>query len=165
MQAILGPFISLGVNQSFFVMLGMFLITFLVVKFLALGRLSSTLIERDARIEGRRHQVHKLHLEYQDIQGKLEAQMKTARQEAGVVFNQLKEKAANEQRSIVNAARETAGREIKNVRSSVAEKTQEELKKLETEIPAIAKLIVDQILDGKSARRSSKDGGQITPEV
>jgi F0F1-type ATP synthase membrane subunit b/b' len=165
MQALLGPFISLGVNQSVFTMLLLFAVTFYFVKFVGLRRLSDTVVERDHRIDGRRKEVSKLQQEYSDIQLRLENEMKKARAEAGAAFTNFRERAVVEQRSILNAARETAGREIKNVRQNVADKTKEELIKLEAEIPALAQMIVEQIMSDKSSRRSSLGNGHARQEA
>ena len=146
---------QLGINESIFVMLAIFLGTYFIVSNLALKRLSTTLVEREHRIHGREERALELKVELGMIQGTLEVHMRKARLEASEVFVQLKNKAAVEQRSIMGAARDTATLELKNVRKNLADKTAVEMKKLEDEVPKIAQQIIDQLLNSPNVSRSS----------
>jgi F0F1-type ATP synthase membrane subunit b/b' len=136
-------------------MLAIFLGTYFIVSNLALKRLATTLVEREHRIHGREEKAAELKAELGTIQSSLDAHMRKARLEASDVFVQLKNKAANEQRSILGSARDTATIELKNVRKNLAEKTAIEMKKLEDEVPKIAQQIVEQLLNGPSASRGA----------
>ena len=137
---------QLGINSTVFVMLGLFVATYVVVSQIALNPLAKGLTERSNRIDGREASIVKLKNELLKIQEDLAEQMKKARLEANSVFVELKNKATAEQRAILNAARETAAIEIKTARNNVAEKLKVEMKKLEDEIPSMAKQIVERIL-------------------
>jgi F0F1-type ATP synthase membrane subunit b/b' len=151
---------QLGINQGFFWMLGLYLGTFVIVYFLGLKDLSALVVERNKRIQGRAEKAVHLKEELKAIQESLASQMKKVRIEANEAFFSIRTKAISEQKSILNSAREKAAEEVNSVRKSTALKTETELKKLEIEIPALADLILNQIIMSGNDRKKS-----ISPET
>lgn len=76
MGQILALLTQLGVNQSFFVMFGLFATTYLIVSFLLTEPVSNLLVERDKRIAGRQKQITKIRSELLEIQENLSAKEK-----------------------------------------------------------------------------------------
>ena len=137
-------------------MLGLYLGSFTVVYFLGLRDVVRAVVERHNRIEGRAQKAVHLKHELHKIQEDLTVHMKRARLEANDVFLSLRTKAAKEQKNILNEAREKTAAEIKSVRANVQEQTAREMKKLEGEIPQLARMILDQIMNGSSSVSRSK---------
>lgn len=145
---------QLGINESIFVMLGLFVGTFIVFQILVLGKLSSTLIERDERTAGREDAVHHLAKELETTRTEIQSSLQKARVEANTQFVLMKNKAAEEQRTIVQAAREKASIELQKTRKDISEQFTQEMKKLEQDVPAISKAILDRLLEQASLSRT-----------
>lgn len=146
MQILQSMLSQLGINESIFVMLGLFVVTFIVMDLLALGKLSTTLIERDERTEGREEESHALRAEIEKAKTTLTAQMQDARKVAATEFLNMKARAADEQRTILGGARETASNEMRRVREDVSRQLSGEMKKLESEVPEISRAILDRLM-------------------
>jgi F0F1-type ATP synthase membrane subunit b/b' len=146
----------LQINQSVFVMFGIFILTYWVLKFMALGKLSSTLIERDHRLEGRVDSAEKFFAEARELKTSVQAEMAKAQSEASQSYNALKTKAQEKHRAVLQSAKEASQKIVGDSRAQVNSQIQGEIKKIESEIPALAKLMVDQILKpGSSQGRST----------
>jgi F0F1-type ATP synthase membrane subunit b/b' len=157
---------SLGVNQTIFIQAGIFVVCFAVVYFLALGRLTDTLVERDSRIEGREAETRKLSQELLEIKNELEKNMSEARKQASTMFQDLKLKAATEQKAILAASRDTAQLEMKSVRTQIASQLDTEIKRLESEVPGIARMILEKVAGGKAIpQKISSSGSETRREV
>ena len=144
----------LQINASVFTMLAIFVATYWVLRFLALGKLSATLRERDHRLEGRIDTAEKFYLEVNELKAKILTETQKTQSAATQSFNDLKNKAQEKHRAILQAAKENSQKIIGDSRNAVSGQIQTEFKKIETEIPAIAKLMVDQIL--KSSKSSAR---------
>ena len=136
---------QLGLDSTFFVMMGVFFIVFLINKFISLGPLSRTLVERDKRMAGREVQINKIQNEVKDIQEKLSAEMKIAQQEASKRFSELKASAVEKQRTLLQTARADAASQVGEARESLDSQKQKERQKLNTEVDTFAELIVERI--------------------
>ena len=156
MEVLIGIANQLEINKTFFIMFALFAATFFLVKKIALKDLTGLLVERSKRIEGREASTQQLKTELGSVQEKLAKEMARARLETSETFVLLRNKATQEHRAILTAARENASGEIKAERGKIAESEKVEMNKLSAEIPALAKLIVDQILNGKTALRGGK---------
>ncbi len=137
-----------GVNDSFFIMLGMFLGTFLVVYMLAIRKLSFVVTERDSRTAGREEEVAHIKTEHEKATESVRAGIFQARSEANIRFAALQAKALESQRQIIMSARDQAASELKTVRTQVSQNVQGELTKINQEIPQLARKIVEQLTGG-----------------
>jgi F0F1-type ATP synthase membrane subunit b/b' len=144
-----------SINQTFFIMLGLFVITFVFMNFVALKPLTNAIVERENRIDGRELEVQKLQRELGQIKESLVAETNRARRDANSAFLEMKAKALAEQKSILDKARATSQAEIRSARASIVEKTGSEMRKLESEVPGLAKMIVEQILGGRGRSQNS----------
>ncbi len=146
MDTLVKMFTQLGVNESFTTMFLIFVVTYFAMSFVALKKLSVTIVERDNRIAGREKEAHKLKTELSEITAKLNEHLVAARKKSNEIFQSLKNRAITEQKAILTASRETAAVEIKGVRDQVQSQIRSEFAKLEKEIPAISKMMLDQIV-------------------
>jgi len=147
---------SLGINQSFFVVLGIFMGTYVLLSFLCLNKLAVFLHEREHRIDGREKESEKLHEDVKQIELKLAASRREAQAEASLAFTELKSKAVDQQRNILGAAREQGATELRGLREDLARQLQTEIRKVEKDIPILSRQILDQILkDSPTKARSS----------
>ncbi|MBS1982872.1 MAG: hypothetical protein JST16_01765 [Bdellovibrionales bacterium] len=142
---------QLGINESFFVMLIMFTATYFFVAFVALNKLTKTLVEREKRTEGRESKAGHLHRDLESLREKVKISVQESRIQANADFLEIRGKAVEQQRSIVNAARESASAELKKTRASIAQQVAAEMTKLESEIPKISKAIVDKVLSSSTS--------------
>lgn len=156
MDTLVKMFTQLGVNESFTTMFGIFVVTYFVMSFLALNKLTNTLVERDHRIAGREKEAAKLKSELSEIEQELNSQLNLSRKEAAVVFQNFKNRATSEQKAILAASRETAAIELKAVRQQIQNQVRMEFEKLQKEIPQIAKLMLEQITSRGSAVKGGK---------
>ena len=159
MDTLVKMFTQLGVNESFTTMFLIFVVTYFAMSFLALKKLSVTIVERDNRIAGREKEAQKLKSELAEITAKLNEHLVAARKKSNEIFQGLKNRASIEQKAILTASRETAAVEIKSVRDQVQNQIRLEFVKLEKEIPAISKMMLDQIVLVSSHEAGNKGSG------
>lgn len=163
MSVIISMLDQLQINSSIFVMLGIFLCSFFLVTQLGVKKLSGYLVERDERIDGREHEIEHLKEEIVGDQQKVEVALRAAQLEGSKAFATYKMKAAEEQRKILTRAREHATQEMKTAREGIAAQMTEEMKKIESQIPKLAKLVLEQILGG--SHKSRKEINTLGSEV
>jgi len=137
---------NFGINHTIFLMFGIFVGTYAVLRFLALGKLSETIVERSKRTEGREHAAIESQHELVEIEGKLSAEMKTIQAEAGELFVSIKTKAQAEQAVLIKSARDRASSEVKAARDEVESAFRDELVKARKEVPEIAHQILARLL-------------------
>lgn len=156
MEVVQSMLAQLGINQSFFVMFGLFFATYIVIDMLAIQKLSATLVERDNRMEGREHESDHIEQELAKARETIEVSMREARVQGATEFQKIKMKANEEQRAIVGKARESVQGDMKKSREALAAKLTEESRKMETEIPQLAKMIVDKLVNMSSQKNLSR---------
>jgi F0F1-type ATP synthase membrane subunit b/b' len=156
---------NFGINSTIFVLLGIFVGTYLVLRVVALGRLSETLIERAKRTEGREHLAAEQQQELGDLQLRLDAQLKAAQVEASELFSQLKNKAQAEQANILKGARDRASQEVKSARDDVERSFTQELSKAKDEVPAIAQQILTRLLTAPNKGKPNTSSSLKSSEV
>jgi F0F1-type ATP synthase membrane subunit b/b' len=152
---------QLGINESFFVMLGIFLVLYIVNSFLSLKPLTELLVERDHRIDGREKEIKKIREEMHSITERLNADIKLAQSEASQKFSQLKSEAVESQRNILQHARQQASKDLNALKEKLQNDFHADVKKLEPQVDQFAQLIMDRFL----ATRSSAMGVQSQREV
>jgi F0F1-type ATP synthase membrane subunit b/b' len=147
MDAIQGILTSFGISGSALVALGLiFLGTYAVTRWLALGKTSFIVGERDERTSGREEEAEKLKGQLETINVEVRQGLFKARTEANARFTALQLKANEEQRKVIGQARDQALEQMKVVRADVAKQVQSEIGKIQSEIPVLARKIVDQLL-------------------
>ena len=136
---------QLGINQTIFIMIGVFLGTMLLVSLIALNYLSKVLVEREHRTLGRKGESDHIAAELTEIREKLDSQTKKAQIEAAHSFQEWRVQAGEKQRDVVFAARTKATDEVQSARQKIQTQVQGEIAKLQSEIPALAKAIVEKL--------------------
>jgi F0F1-type ATP synthase membrane subunit b/b' len=144
---------QLGVNQSFFVMFGLFATTYLLVSFLLTGPVASLLVERDKRIAGRQKQITKIRSELLEIQETLSSKRRLAQQEASSKFETLKLQASIQQRKILTEAREDFAKQVKTAREKVEKMLIDEKQKLDLLSVELTQEILKKLLGSSSAKK------------
>jgi F0F1-type ATP synthase membrane subunit b/b' len=156
---------NFGINSSIFVLLGLFLGTYAILRVVALGRLTETVLERAKRTEGREHEAAEQQLELGELNTQLDAQLKKAQAEASDLFSQLKNKAQAEQATILKNARDRASQEVKSARDDVERTFNQELEKAQNEVPAIAQQILTRLLTAPTKGKPSAPSSLKSSEV
>jgi len=156
MDMVLNLIKQFQLNPTFFVMLGLFVGTYLLFSQLALHRVSNSLVERDNRIAGRSQEAEKIGIELAEISQTLKVETSLAHIEANKIFVEMRNKAQQEQREILNAARHRATTDIKEAAKNVEAKFKEEIKKIEAETLPLARQILDQLMISKKIKPSTR---------
>jgi F0F1-type ATP synthase membrane subunit b/b' len=146
------------INESFFIMLAIFVVAYWLLRGLGLKKLSDTIVERDHRIEGRRHESQELAAENDQIQAKLAEAMTQARVEASKLFAEFRGRAQQEQRQILNLAREKAGTQIKDANREASKQLAAESSKVKQESDRLARLVLDRFLSSGGGSKSQSSG-------
>jgi F0F1-type ATP synthase membrane subunit b/b' len=153
MDILLNILAQLGVNSTIFIMIGLFIGTYVVVSRLAIRKVTATVVERSRRTEGRDHEVHDLRHELTTLNEQLESELKKVRTEAGETYADLKQKAVDDHRNILTDARQQATAQIKAAREDVEAKFATEMKKVREEVPNLARQILEQIAGGAGSKK------------
>ncbi len=142
-------------------MFGLFVACYWLLRIVALGKLSSVLVEREHRLDGRVDSAGKFFAEANELKAKVQSEMESAQSEATRVYHDIKLKAQEKHRAVLQSAKENSQKIIGDSRAQVTSQIQTELKKIETEIPALAKLMVDQILKpGRAGHQATTQQNQ-----
>jgi F-type H+-transporting ATPase subunit b len=147
---------SLGVNQTFFLMFAVVVVFFFFMNFVALKPLTKVLVERDERIDGRLEKSRVAAEEAQALEANVASSLKDAHRDAAADYAKLKAEALQKQSALLSQAREEAQTKIQQVRQEVASSVSGELAKVSSEIPALAKLVMDRVLLDRSGAKSNK---------
>jgi F-type H+-transporting ATPase subunit b len=150
---------SLGINSTLFIMMGLFVGTYWVCYVLFLKRLSSFLIERDNRTQGRSESVDHLNEELQGLESQIVAKRKDVQVEADKLFTEIKTKALEDQAKLVKNARDKAASELKAVRDEVEAEFNNEMKKVKAEVPSLAQEILARLM--AAGKKSQKGDGSF----
>lgn len=145
---------EMGVNESFFACLGIFLVTFFLVNTLATRPTSRMLVERDKRMDGREKEIHQISNELYEANKALEAERKLAQKEASERFSQIKAQAVEEQRRTLQEARDKAASEIKKLKDKLQDDFNKEVSQLDKQTEALSSQLFDSLL------KSAKAGGK-----
>jgi|GEM_PF-1968272 len=149
---------NLKINSSIFIMMGVFVGTYWVCYVLFLRKLSSFLVERDNRTQGRADSVDHLNDELHALSDALRAKKKQVQIEADQLFSSIKQKASDEQASILKASRDKAQVELKASRAEIEKEYRDELAKVKLEVPVLAKEILSKLMvAGKKPVRGDSD--------
>jgi F0F1-type ATP synthase membrane subunit b/b' len=152
---------QLGVNETFFVMLGVFLAFYILNNFISLKPLTNYLVERDHRMDGREEQIRDIREELSEIEVKLTKEMKQAQATASAKFSAYRSEAVESQRNILQHARTQASKDLNALKDKLQNDFESDLKKLEPQVDQFAQLIVDRFL----ATRASGVSVQTQQEV
>lgn len=156
---------NFGINSTIFVLLGIFLGTYGVLRVVALGRLTETVLERARRTEGREHAAAEQQQELVELKIQLDEQLNKANAEASDLFTQLKNKAQSEQAAILKSARDRASQEVKSARDDVERSFKQEMEKAKDEVPALAQQILTRLLTAPGKGKPSSSSSLKSSEV
>lgn len=136
-------------------MMGVFVGTYWICYVLFLRKLSSFLVERDSRTQGRSDNVDHLNAELVALSEEVKSKKKQVQLEADKVYSSIKIKAAEEQANIVKSARDKAQAELKLSRDEIENEYKNELNKIKSQVPVLAQEIVARLLvAGKKQSKS-----------
>ncbi len=152
---------QLGVNETFFLMLGVFVVLYFINSFISLKPLTELLVERDHRTHGRELEIKDIREELSKIETTLNAELKKAQSIASARFSQCRSEALESQRNIIQNARGQAIKDINALKDKLQGDFKNDVEKLKPHVDQFAQLIVERFL----ATRSSGSGAQTQQEV
>lgn len=152
---------SLGINSTFFVMLGIFIGAYWLCYVLFLKKLTVFLVERDKRTEGRSDSVDHLNEELKNLSEELKAKKTEVSKDAEKLYTEIKNKALSEQSETVRTAKEKAAQEVATARAEVERELAAETEKIRKEVPGLAQAIIEQLLT--KTKTNSETGTSVRP--
>lgn len=135
-----------GVNNTFFVMLALFVGTYVIVSNVALKKVRDTVVGRDERTHGRDEQIKELSEDISKLSVRFEDENQKARLEAISAVAKQREHATKEQKKLLDAAREQASAQVEDTRKSLAVTVANESKKVESEAADLGRQIIAKFL-------------------
>lgn len=152
--------IQLGVNDTFYIMFGIFAVTYFIASSLLTRPVGSLLVERDRRTTGRREEVQKIRVELTEIVEKLTRERQRAQSDASQKFSELRNIAVTEQRKIMAEARDEFAAKVKAARDKIETSLVDERQKLERSTADLKDDIVAKLL-GTAGSRAQPIGKEI----
>jgi len=141
MDQLLTILTGLGVNQTIWVQLALFLITFLVLNNVVFKRYQVALVERHQKTLGGEDLTKQLVLEAQDIQARYEKRARQVNEQIKSAYDTAVGAGYKKQNDILEATRKEAADTIKQARDKISEQVREARGQLQRELPAISSLI------------------------
>ncbi len=146
---------QLGVDQTVFVMFGIFTATYLIVSALLTRPMGHLLIERDKRTTGRQEEISKIRVELTEITETLATERRKAQTQASLKFAELRNQAVTEQRKILSDARDEFAGKVRAAREKVEKALVEERQKLDRSSVELKDDLVAKLLGTSSSKNLS----------
>jgi len=145
---------GLGADKTLPIMMGIFLLGYLMARLTGFGTVAETLVERDERTAGREVKTEEGRQKYSEISLDLETRLKGANAEVSQVFSGIRSEAIAKQNDIIKIAREKAQTEVEKARLEIARTMDTEVKKIKEQSIEMAALIVQQLTVGHGTVRA-----------
>ncbi len=145
---------NLGINQTIFVIIGIFVLTYGVSYFVFLKKLTGFLVERDLRTQGRSENVDQFNDDLKTLSLELKDRKSGVSKDTEVLFAEIKNKALSQQADMIRSAKEKASIEIASARANVEKELAAETTKIRAQIPELAAEIVSRLMLGQKKTNS-----------
>lgn len=139
---------SLGVNQSLYYQLGIFIFVFLVLKYLLFEPYFKAYLERGERTLGKTEQAEKFVNQARLLEEEYAAKAQTVNEQFRAVFDQSRGEAMKQYDQLVSDARTQAKQVIETSRETIKKDVDSARKQLALEVKGVSQLI-NQKLIGK----------------
>ncbi len=140
---------QLGVNQTFFMQLVVFLVGYLALHLFAFNTYTKAMFERQKRTSGGQAEAIELIKVTQDLTATYELEAKKMNTEIKNIFDDFRNTATKEQQTIIGKARAESQKLVEEARAKVVIEIAEATRKLKEEVPNVALAINTKILAKK----------------
>ncbi len=140
---------QLGVNQTFFMQLVVFLVGYLALHLFAFNKYTKAMFERQKHTTGGQFEAIELIKVTQDLNAVYELQAKKMNTEIKNIFDDFRATATKEHQTIIGKARAESQKLVEEARAKVVIEIAEATRKLKEEVPNVALAINSKILAKK----------------
>lgn len=137
---------QLGLNQTVFFQLLIFLVTITVLSTVAISPYLAALKQRELRTVGGEAQTAEIQKKSADLQSKYETAARKINDEIRTIYDSFREQANQESEKIVSAARIESNSKMEKVRSQITLEIGEATKKAKEQAPELAQKILQKLL-------------------
>jgi F-type H+-transporting ATPase subunit b len=141
---------GLGVNQTIWIQLILFILTYLILANLVFKPYQSALNERHKKTLGGEDVTKKLIFETQELQARFERKARQVNEEIKSVYDLARAEAARRQTEILDAARKESSDLIQKTRENISGEIKRARETLHAEIPAISSMIATRLIGKES---------------
>jgi F0F1-type ATP synthase membrane subunit b/b' len=137
---------GLGVNSTFWIQLGLFLFTFLIVNNFVFKPYQKALQQRHEKTIGGEDVTKQLVLEAQEIQARYERRARQVNEQIKSAYDSALSLAYKKQSDILETTRKDAAEAMKQSRDKISTQVTEARTQLQKELPVISALIATKLM-------------------
>jgi len=146
MQIVLSLLSALGVNQTIWIQLACFLVSYLALTQLVFKPYMKAYHEREKRTVGNEESAVRIIEEAQELTANYEKKARDLNSQIKHLYDQKRSEAQRDYEVLVKGAREEASAAIESVREKISNEVQAARKKLSIEIPAVSEAIASRLV-------------------
>lgn len=143
---ILGILKSLGINETVWPLMGLFLIALLALSKFVFKPYIAALTEREGRTSGGETEADELLLQAKELQTEYENRAKELNREMRTIYDEIKAKALIEQEGLLHTAHHNFEESVKLSKSKVETEYRNAQEALSLEVPSLSRDIVDKLV-------------------
>lgn len=139
-------FTALGINSTLFVQIGVFLVTFIFLKYILFDPYFAAFEERSRKTIGQVDEAEKYIAEARSLEDRYSSQAKKINEEYKAIYDQTRSEAIKIYEGRVLAARNLAKEETESAREKISQYAEAAKKEIKNELPQISELISSRLL-------------------
>lgn len=137
---------ALGVNETIWLQLACFIVSYLALSHLVFKPYMKAHHEREKRTVGNEESAVRIIEEAQDLHSNYELKAKALNSEIRSIYDKQRSDALKDYETMIKDARESAQQAMAATREKIAQEIQTAQKKLAVEIPGVAQAITNRLL-------------------
>jgi F-type H+-transporting ATPase subunit b len=146
MEAALNIIKSLGVNETIWIQLGLFTLSFIILNYVVFKPFTAALEGRNKATHGNTDAAESLTDQTQQIEIQYQNKIRTLNDETKSLFDRARTEAALDQEKVLNAAKEKARLDLEKYRVVIQEQFNKAREDLIKESPVLATAIAEKLL-------------------
>lgn len=139
-------FTALGINSTLFMQIGVFLVTFIFLKYVLFDPYFAAFMERDRKTVGQVGEAEKYILETKALEERYVVEARKINEEYKAVYDKTRAEALKLYEEKVHAARERAKTDVESARAEISKHAEAARKEIQNELPQISELISSRLL-------------------
>lgn len=139
-------FTALGINSTLFIQIGVFLVTFVFLKYVLFDAYFAAFQERDKKTVGQVDQAEKYIAETQALEQRFSDQARKINEEYKTIYDRTRSEAMKLYEERVHSARTLAKNEVESAREKIAQHAEAAKNEIKSELPQISELISSRLL-------------------
>lgn len=139
-------FTALGIDSTLYVQIGVFLVTFIFLKYVLFDPYFAAFQERDRKTVGQVGEAEKYIAETKALEERYAAEAKKINEEYKSIYDKTRSEALKIYEDRVQTARNLAKTEVESSRAEISKHAESAKKEIENELPQISELISSRLL-------------------